>query len=390
MKYHDLIEIHKNFKRYEDFYEYFPNLLKLKDTPQDKYYHAEGDVWTHTKMVCDELIGLKEYQLANDEEKFVMFYAALLHDVSKSITTKEDKGKIISPGHSQKGAVDTRIELWKAEVPFEIREQICNIINNHQTPFFAFNSRPINFNNIVIEITPEFIANKLSHQLRIDLLINVAKADMLGRNYAKKQDCMNDIELFKELCLENNTYHKPKEFPNNHTKVKYFRSFGQISPDHSFYKNSGSEVYMMCAIPASGKNTYVDKHLNNLPVISFDDMKEEIEKNDLKGSVYGNTIEKAKELLRNKESFVWNSTNLSQQMRSKTLNLLYGYNASVDLVYLEETYDVIRKRNNERNTTLKNDKIDEMLFKWEVPTNVETDTVEYKVNLEKKNKLKIK
>ena len=58
--------------------------------------------------------------------------------------------------------------------------------------------------------------------------------------------------------------------------------------------------------------------------------------------------------------------------------------------YLEETYDVIRKRNNERNTTLKNDKIDEMLFKWEVPTNMETDTVEYKVNLEKKNKLKIK
>ena len=57
---------------------------------------------------------------------------------------------------------------------------------------------------------------------------------------------------------------------------------------------------------------------------------------------------------------------------------------------LEETYDVIKKRNNERNTTLKNDKIDEMLFKWEVPTNVETDTVEYKVNLEKKNKLKIK
>ena len=51
--------------------------------------------------------------------------------------------------------------------------------------------------------------------------------EKLELNYEKKQDCMNDIELFKELCLENNTYNKPKEFPNNHTKVKYFRSFGR-------------------------------------------------------------------------------------------------------------------------------------------------------------------
>ena len=25
-------------------------------TPQDRFYHSEGDVWTHTKMVVDALV----------------------------------------------------------------------------------------------------------------------------------------------------------------------------------------------------------------------------------------------------------------------------------------------------------------------------------------------
>ncbi|MNH24640.1 hypothetical protein D3C79_845890 [compost metagenome] len=90
-------------------------------------------------------------------------------------------------------------------------------------------------------------------------------------------------------------------------------------------------------------------------------------------------IDKAKALLRRREPFVWNSTHLSQQMRKKTLDLLYSYDADVQLVYLEQSERELMRRNARRDTTLRNKDIERMYFRWEVPTPVEADRVEYQV-----------
>src|SRR5579875_399829 len=198
--------------KYEIFFDIFPELRLLADTPQDAYYHAEGDVWTHTKMVCDELIKLPAYQSASDDEKFIMFYSCLLHDIAKPACTKhEDDGKITSKGHSKRGATDTRIALWRKEVPFELREAIVNIIGSHQVPFFAFDQKPKAGSQYPVR-TPEFLAHELSWQLPLHLLISVAKADMLGRHFVEKQKCMDDIELFEQLALEESCLYGKKEF----------------------------------------------------------------------------------------------------------------------------------------------------------------------------------
>ena len=34
----------------------------MKDVPQDPEWHAEGDVFTHTKMVCEALLQLPEFK----------------------------------------------------------------------------------------------------------------------------------------------------------------------------------------------------------------------------------------------------------------------------------------------------------------------------------------
>lgn len=36
---------------------------KMKNTSQDKTFHQEGDVYIHTKMVCEELIKLSVTRL---------------------------------------------------------------------------------------------------------------------------------------------------------------------------------------------------------------------------------------------------------------------------------------------------------------------------------------
>lgn len=375
---------------YKQFLELFPVLEELATTPQDAYYHGEGDVWTHTQMVCNSLLGLPEYNQANARDKFVMFYSALLHDISKPACTKfEDNGKITSAGHSKRGAIDSRILLWKAGVPFDIREDIVNIIATHQVPFFAFADKPKVGSNKPLR-TPEYIANQLSWQLPLNLLITVATADMLGRYYPEKQNSLDDIELFKEVALEQGCYDKPRVFPDEATRLEYFKSTGAISPDYEFFKEKGSEVIVLSGLPAVGKNTWVEQNAKGLEVLSYDDAKEALGlvQGDNVGRAVHMVTDRAKELLRKKEPFVWNATHLSAQMRNKTLDLLFNYNARVNLVYLEAPEEEIKRRNSQRDTTLPNSKIDEMLFRWEVPTKLEAHMVTYVPEHGMKKKLK--
>lgn len=394
--YNDMLELmpkQHNILNYESFIEIFPDLEALKTTPQDAYYHAEGDVWTHTKMVCDALINSNSYQAANDREQFIMFYSALFHDLSKPPCTKiEEDGRITSAGHSKRGSVDTRILLWKSLVPFDIREDIVNIIATHQVPFFAFADKPNKTGSTKPYRSPQYIAHQLSWQLPLDLLISVATADMLGRHFVEKQSCLDDIELFKELAMEENCLYNPKKFADNATRMEYFRSTGAISPDYPFYKEKGSQVIVLSGLPAVGKNTWVENNAKGLEVLSFDDAKEALGlvQGDNVGKAVHMVTDRAKELLRKKEPFVWNATHLSLQMRNKTLDLLYNYNAEVNLVYLEAPENEIKKRNSERDTTLPNSKIDEMLFKWEVPTPLEAHYVNYVPNHGIKNKMKMR
>ncbi len=369
--------------QYDHFLDLFPELLPLKTTPQDAYYHAEGDVWTHTKMVCDALLQSINYQKANDDEKFVLFYSCLFHDIAKPLCTRyEEKGRITSKGHSGKGCIDTRILLWKENVPFEIRENICNIINHHQVPFFVFNH---SFKE------PTYLVHELSLQAPLHLLMTVAKADMQGRFFVEKQKSLDDIELAMELALEENCFYNPKTFPDSITKMKYFQSEGKIDPRFPFYDHTKSKVIVLSGLPASGKNTWVSQNnQENLPILSFDDAKAQLglQENDNVGKAVHMVIDQAKDLLRNEKNFIWNATHLSRQMRQKTIDLLLNYKAEVHLIYLEAPEEEIKKRNSQRDTTLTNKKIDEMLLKWEVPTSLESHYISY--HIQKKNQKQLK
>ena len=376
---------------YDALMEQFPSLSLLATTPQDAYYHAEGDVWTHTKMVIDELIKSEKYQSSTEEDRFIMFYSALLHDISKpACTVIEDDGRITSAGHSKRGSVDTRILLWKKEVPFEIRENICNIIATHQVPFFAF--KPAREGDTKPHRSPEYIARQLSWQLPLHLLIEVARADMRGRLCDEAKTCLDDIELFEMLAFEDGCLYEPKEFPDSVTRMKYFQSYGAIDPHSPFYRESGSQVFVLSGLPATGKNEWVKNNYPNLPVLSFDDAKEElgIAHGKNPGAAVHMVTDQAKKLLAAKEPFVWNATHIANPMRQKTLNLLYQYGAEVTIVYLEVPEHEIKRRNTSRNTTLPNEKIDEMLFRWDVPTAIESHHIIFEPSHGYKNKNKRK
>src|SRR5262249_49093386 len=95
------------------------------------------------------------------------------------------------------------------------------------------------------------------------------------------------------------------------------------------------------------------------------------------GMVAHAAVDKAKDLLRRKAPFVFNATHLSQQMRDKTLDLLYAYNAEVELVYLERPRAELLRRNAKRDTSLSNKALEAMVRKWELPLPTEAHRVTY-------------
>jgi hypothetical protein len=64
----------------------------LRGCPQDPVHHAGGDVWLHTRRVCEELVALPGFQALVEEERLVLFAAALLHDMAKPCCTMAGVG----------------------------------------------------------------------------------------------------------------------------------------------------------------------------------------------------------------------------------------------------------------------------------------------------------
>ncbi|VTU42772.1 MULTISPECIES: AAA family ATPase [unclassified Variovorax] len=358
-----------DWKAVEDAY---PEWRSLAETPQDRHYHAEGDCWTHTKMVCEELVNLADFQALDARGQQRMFLGALMHDIAKPGVTKVDEnGRISSKGHSKRGEVDARIRLWRAGYDFSDREAVCRMIRYHQEPFISLR-----------KANAAFLAHKWSHEVNLRELALLAEADARGRRTDPASDWQNtidNVELFRLLAQEQECYGQPRHMADEHTAVSYFRREGEISPDYPFFAQPGSEVIVLSGLPATGKNHWLDTNHPELPVVSFDDAREELDlahgENDGKAAHFA--VDKAKELLRRRVPFAWNSTHLSAQMRQKTLDLLYAYDARVRIVYLEQPEDVLLSRNNKRDSTLSNKALLGMLFRWEVPLPTESHRVDY-------------
>ena len=77
----------------------FSLLYKLKTTDQSPKYHPEGSAWNHTMLVLDE--AAKRRQQSRNQEVFM--WSALLHDIGKPSTTRNQKGRITSYDHDKVG-----------------------------------------------------------------------------------------------------------------------------------------------------------------------------------------------------------------------------------------------------------------------------------------------
>lgn len=339
----------------------FSWIRDMQAVPQDPIYHAEGDVEIHTRMVLEALLALDEYQALNEQEQHILAASALLHDVEKrSTTVLEENGRITSRNHAKKGEYTARSILYRSiKTPFHIREQVAKLVRYHGLPLWAM-EKPKPSKSVI----------RASLEVNTAHVALLAKADVLGRICNDQEELLYRIDLFKELCKENDCYGKPKPFMDDHTKFFYFEK-EDLSPDFQAFDDTKFDVTLMVAIPGSGKDTYIGKYLKDLPMVSLDDFRRKwkIKPTDKSGTgkVVQAAKEAAKEHMRKQQSFVWNATNLTRELRKVLVRFFRTYGAKVKIIYIEVDYHTLLNQNKNRQHAVPETVIERMINKLEVP-----------------------
>jgi len=338
--------------------------------PQEVKYHGEGDVWTHTKMVCEALVSLPAWRSLTEQERKVLFTAALLHDVGKPSMTKTDSdGRITSRGHSKRGCIDARKILWLNDYPFDFREQVSALINYHMAPLF-----------LLERDNSERLAIEISQKAECRLLVVLAEADALGRICSDKNDLAARIALFSDYCREQGIWHLPRTFSSAHSRFMYFRKHNR-DPDYKAHDDTRCEVVLMSGLPGSGKDYWIKNNLPDWPVVSLDALRLEMGVNpkDNQGAVRVRAREAAREHLRQAKNFIWNATNLSRQIRQSCINLFTDYKARIRIVYVEAPRKTLFSQNRNRSQPVPENVIMKLMDRWEVPDITEAHTVDWVV-----------
>lgn len=336
----------------------------MADCQQDSGWHSEGDVWTHTKMACAQLPMLAEWPALTLHERKVLIFTALFHDAAKPLTTQVDPltGRTTSPKHAIKGEHLARTVLRHLECDLAVREEIARMVRFHGRPAFLLErSNPAN----------EVVS--LSWSVSNKLLYLFALADTRGRNTAEMGRPEENLHYWKMIAEEHNCFDTPFHFGNDQARFQFFR---QKEPNLHYvpHEDYRCTVTMMSGLPGSGKDTWLATHRGDLPVVSLDDVREElgVEPTENQGQVAQLARERCRELLRARTSFAFNATNLLRQTRQRWIDLFADYSARIEMVYVEPHLSVILNQNKERKRLVPKDVIVELANKLEPPTWTET------------------
>lgn len=112
----------------------------MAQTLRQREWHGKGDVWTHIRMVSEELARLDGHRVLPVRQQQELALAALPHDAGKVFRARLEGRRADVPGHGAAGAQEARKLLWRGfalagEAEGQnFRETICLLICYHTVP----------------------------------------------------------------------------------------------------------------------------------------------------------------------------------------------------------------------------------------------------------------
>lgn len=328
-------------------------LFNLKSTHQDPEWHAEGNVHIHTNMVLGEL-----YKLLDEEARHIqgdkrqsLILAALLHDVGKTVRTKEIEIngviRISCPQHESIGRSYLAFKLMGLNLSFDVIWSVLGLVGEHHMPKL-----------LVVKNQADGEYLSLSRRANIELLYWLEVADMQGRTCRDLTSQLEYLEEFKMFAEEYGVWDCPHDlrgeflslFKDESKQEKnyiYSHALYEIEKNlislpveaiaRSFeHKSNYSNLIVLCGPSGSGKSTWIERSCEDFTLISLDEIREEVNGNRTSQKNRGQILQLAKErlkaCLRAKQNVVWDATNLRSDFRKILCDFGRDYKALVTLV----------------------------------------------------------
>ena len=299
--------------------EFIPLLKEYQSTPQDGEWHAEGDVHIHTGMVLDETYNIleKEATHLSKERRLSLILGALLHDIAKPLTTKEQEiqGRVrtVAPRHASKGRSYLAPKLIGFGLPYSIVETTLGLVGYHHDPkqLVTKDKTPGEYKRIARLADPE-------------LLYWLELADIRGRECRDKAQQLEYIEMYGLFAQEyqawerfGSEYQAWRQYFNKKLADwdqdtrdlifsnaiarweagKIFAPESEIARSYS-YRESFPQVVVTFGISGSGKSTWISKNIPDYTVISLDNLREQITNSRSNQSLNSQILHLAKDQLK--------------------------------------------------------------------------------------------
>lgn len=181
---------------------HFKEIYNLIDVEQPFIYHPEGDVYNHTMVVLDKVAYKTKH--FEDKRKLELRFAALVHDIGKSLTLKEEYPHHY--GHEEKGV--NLIKIIGKRLKLSNRLIKCGVAASLEHMKGGI------FDNMKNSIKVRFIERINNTILGLDGLQIIVNAD---KNYEKENvnnfskigyevlNCTNGSKIIKEYGIKEST-----------------------------------------------------------------------------------------------------------------------------------------------------------------------------------------
>ena len=360
---------------FEEMEERFPITRDMQACDQNPEFHKEGDVWTHTKMVIDNVRADDEWQKLSPIEREIVVAAAFCHDMAKPKVSTVEEGRIRTHKHSVVGARMVRDIFWNPSspnyypAPWEIREMVSNMVLLHMLPFRFLDKE-----------NPLYSVGAASQVLNNRLLSILGKADTSGRvckDPAVTQDGVDMVQLFREYCFEKCCLDEPMLFQSDNARFRFFFE-RRGDPCIDFYEPIKGTVIMMAGLQGSGKDYTIQKMYNKLPMVGFDAIRMKLEQKfgEDEPKVQQELKEQTKVYMRKGQDFVFNATNLIKDIRSTWIRRFRQYGYRIKIHYIEKSLAQTFANNKSRKYIVPESIILEKFARIDVPTLLECHELE--------------
>lgn len=176
--------------------ELFPEIARMIGCQHSLVHHKEGDVWEHTKRVVQAAMNTSD-----DTYRKIIFYAALLHDIGKPLTStwSEKKNDYTTYEHDKIGAEIAEPILNALGVPIKMRKPIVSLIKHHMLTMGEIG------NKTILKKADQFKTERINWEM----LLNLICADELGTLNENFSERMTEHQQLISRITNLGVFHKP-------------------------------------------------------------------------------------------------------------------------------------------------------------------------------------